>query len=320
MTHQVSFLLALLLLAYTNADLIVAGYLPEYRSYINVNNTATLLTDLILFSIDPNGQTGDLEGQCCLDASHYKLAREARVHRQHFHSTPLKLWVSIGGAGRSSGFLSIATTRSKQAHFIQNMITLCKKEHLDGIDIDWEGINDEKNFNLYMNFVVAVAQALHKEKLLLSVTTRDRLPPVVLKHVDRIHFMAYDLMFQNGPKHHASYKVITGVIDEWLATGYPAEKFVLGLPGYGRHKTDPSQVKTYAELVDDGLDDVSLHEWKGFLFDSPRLIRKKMAYIKEHQLGGVFLWELGHDKQQDSAPGGVLLEAAAGVKEVRDEL
>lgn len=318
------FIFGLVLFRHSNADFVVAGYLPDYRAYINVNNTATLLTDLILFSIDPKvGSSGVVNldvGQCCLDQSHYRLAREARKHRDHFHATPLKLWVSIGGAGRSSGFKEIVETKSNQLSFIRKAIELCKRELLDGIDLDWEGISDQEEYVKYLNFVVLVAAAFHKEKLLLSVTTRSNLSPVVVENIDRINFMAYDLLFQNGPKHHASYKVITNMLDEWLAAGYPPEKIVLGIPGYGRHKSNPSLVKTYAELVDDGLDDTSVSEWKGFLFDSPKRIQQKLGYVKKNGLGGVFLWELGHDKQHDLAPGGVLLQAAAEVRELKDEL
>ena len=320
----VASILGLVLFRHANADLVVAGYLPDYRAYINVNNTATLLTDLILFSIDPTVSKNDVVNlgvdQCCLDQSHYRLAREARKHRDHFQATPLKLWVSIGGAGRSSGYTSIVGTKSSQLSFIRNAIELCKTEHLDGVDLDWEGISDQEEYLKYLDFVVLVATELHKEKLLLSITTRRRLTKVVLEQIDRINFMAYDLLFQNGPKHHASFKVVTNMLEEWLAAGYPPEKIVLGIPGYGRHKSDPSLVKTYAELIDDGLDDASVSEWKGFLFDSPQRIKQKLAYVKKHGMGGVFLWELGHDKQYDSAPGGVLLEAAAGVREIKDEL
>ena len=54
----------------------------------------------------------------------------------------------------------------------------------------------------------------------------------------------------------------------------------------------------------------SLNAWKGYRFDSPDDVRAKVRYVKELVLGGVFLWELGQDKQEEGA-GGMLLEAAA---------
>jgi chitinase len=318
-----SLLLLLPLVSNVCAESIVAGYLPDYRSYVNINNTAALLTDLILFSIEPNGDdesAGSLKGQCCLDASHYKRAREARKHRAQRGSSPLKLWVSIGGAGRSSGFKKILASPSNQAKFVRNMVNTCKEEHMDGIDLDWEGILNQNDYSAYMDFIVVVANALHKENLLLSVTTRQRLPPVVIEHIDRINFMAYDLLLNNGPKHHASYTVVTDIVANWLAVGYPSKKIILGIPGYGRHKNNPSVIKTYAELVDSGLNDSSLSEWKGIMFDSPKQIRRKIDFVRRNLLGGVFLWELGHDKQLDVAPHGVLLEVLSEIQDIPDEL
>jgi hypothetical protein len=34
-------------------DFLVGAYLPDYRAYLDVNKTAVILTDLILFSIEP---------------------------------------------------------------------------------------------------------------------------------------------------------------------------------------------------------------------------------------------------------------------------
>lgn len=73
------------------AEHIVAGYLPEYRSYINLNNTVEFLTDVILFSISPNARGGGgILGPCCLEPHHYKQAQEARAYKtEKFPSTYL---------------------------------------------------------------------------------------------------------------------------------------------------------------------------------------------------------------------------------------
>lgn len=62
---------------------VIAGYLPEYRFYININNTAASLTDLILFSMAPDNQ-GQLSS-CCLESQHFEQARQARAYKkEHF--------------------------------------------------------------------------------------------------------------------------------------------------------------------------------------------------------------------------------------------
>ena len=65
-------------------EFLVAAYLPDYRSYINVNAAVPYLTDLILFSVKPTAQ-GTL-GDCCLGAEHYQQARDAKKYKQEKNS------------------------------------------------------------------------------------------------------------------------------------------------------------------------------------------------------------------------------------------
>lgn len=94
---------------------VIAGYLPEYRSYINVNASAQLLTDLILFSIEPK-QDGSVTETCCLGFDHYEMARKAKSQ-----SSNLRLWVSVGGAGRSQNFRRIVNDEARRKHFISQL-------------------------------------------------------------------------------------------------------------------------------------------------------------------------------------------------------
>jgi GH18 family chitinase len=114
----------------------IGGYLPDYRSYINVNATAPHLTDLILFSIQPHAR--GMIGGCCLDASHYQLGRDAKAAaaeaaQAHHHGTSntntntntnFRLWVTIGGGGRSDSFKIIAADPKKRDRLIQSMVRL----------------------------------------------------------------------------------------------------------------------------------------------------------------------------------------------------
>ena len=102
---------------------IVAGYLPDYRSYINVNATAPFLTDLLLFSIQPPAST-KLDGSCCLGEDHYQIAREAQAYKLGQGYGELRLWVTAGGGGRSESFASIAADRELRSNFINELVQL----------------------------------------------------------------------------------------------------------------------------------------------------------------------------------------------------
>jgi hypothetical protein len=58
----------------------IAAYFPDYRQDFNVNITAPLLTDLILFSLEPKADAS-LDG-CCLKPEDYETARQARAYKK----------------------------------------------------------------------------------------------------------------------------------------------------------------------------------------------------------------------------------------------
>lgn len=101
-------------------DIVIAGYLPEYRNYININKPAKYLTDLILFSIAPN-PSGTINGNstCCLDSSHFEKARKARDSNHD-----LRILVSVGGGDRSNSFAELSSNKTGRSTLIQELVDL----------------------------------------------------------------------------------------------------------------------------------------------------------------------------------------------------
>lgn len=78
-------------------NFVVAGYLPDYRFYINLNATAPHMTDLILFSLEPSTSLS-LKRSCCLGSDHYQKAREAQAYYVRRQQESTGRWISgIGG-------------------------------------------------------------------------------------------------------------------------------------------------------------------------------------------------------------------------------
>jgi hypothetical protein len=143
---------------------VIAGYLPDYRDYVDVNESAVLLTDVMLFSLTPEsiflrypsssgggmtggGAEGTGGGGCCLSSRHYDKIRKARSHgreqrrrRRRRRTTTvdddddddddddgegIRILVTIGGGGRSEGFRDVVSgTRQFQRRFIGGMVQL----------------------------------------------------------------------------------------------------------------------------------------------------------------------------------------------------
>ena len=122
-------------------DFVLGAYLPDYRDYIQVNQSAPYLSDLYLFSVAPAKGLGDKQlSSCCLSDRHYETAREARSYKaEHGHGN-LKLWLTVGGGGRSDDFL----------HDTDGLISAIRKvvteQQLDGVALDCESFTSKQEF------------------------------------------------------------------------------------------------------------------------------------------------------------------------------
>lgn len=98
-------------------DVPIAGYLPDYRFFgdLNLTTTMPLLDDLIVFSIEvsADGSTGG----CCLGNDHYKAISEAKFHQQN----PSRTWIAIGGAGRNQQWPMMASNEKSRKRFLESV-------------------------------------------------------------------------------------------------------------------------------------------------------------------------------------------------------
>ena len=168
----------------------------------------------------------------------------------------------------------------------------------------------------FLRFLEQASNTWHSVGLQISMTLRpnQQLPLEAYRHLDRIHFMTYDMITKQG-QHHAEMENVKKAVLQILSQGCPPEKLLLGIPAYSRHATRPENVQTFAEIYDAVNGDLTAlkrGELAGYQFDTLEHVRQKMQFAYDQNLRGVFFWELGQDKQQPPTAGGVLLETAAG--------
>jgi hypothetical protein len=208
-----------------------------------------------------------------------------------------------------------------------------RDEVLDGIDFDYEGIQSLDEWNAYLTFLSMASTYLHRKNLIATVALHPEqlLPMEVCQSLDRVHVMTYDMMPTHQPSnadsipnnHHASLHSTKEAIEKFINYGCHPSKLIIGIPAYGRHEQNMGLVRTYSEVMDDVLKEYnnndedamntiqSIQSWGGYRFDSPENVREKVNYAIQLGLGGIFLWELGQDKQLAGiAEGGILLEEA----------
>lgn len=262
----------------------IVGYLPDYRVAGFDARACAALTDLIVFSSEPTAEGG-------LDLSRLKgvswTELQAFKHRDH-----VRLHLAVGGWGRSRHFGKVSTTPALRVAFAQAVGKACADLQLDGIDLDWEhpsNAAEEEGYGLLMSELRAV---LAPRGLALSVTVAgwQKLTPLVIQTADFVQLMAYD-----QPGAHSTLDGALADVGKLRSMGVPRSKLVLGVPFYGRHRTDRNRTPTYREIVERWKPAAGVDEVEGICFNGPETMRRKVAYARDEGMAGVMIWEVGQD-------------------------
>ncbi|HUJ09920.1 MAG TPA: glycoside hydrolase family 18 protein [Verrucomicrobiae bacterium] len=172
---------------------------------------------------------------------------------QTAHERGAKIVISVGGGRQSGNFSAVANDSSARARFVQQLTAFCASNHYDGVDIDWEGPENETDRS---NFT-ALARELHKTlkavnpNLTLSAAIRPTpgdgqwLDINQLKeYFDWFGVMTYDFhgtwsqhsgynapLYESAGDRHKRYSVAASV-QYYLSRNLPGDKLLIGIPFY----------------------------------------------------------------------------------------
>lgn len=277
----------------------------------------------------------------------------------------LKTIISVGGWDWSGRFSDVALTDASRTAFADSCVAFILKYGFDGIDIDWEypvagGLStnikrpeDKANFTLLMQKLrekLDERGVIDGKHYILSFAGAEgswyvnnvELSKLQL-YVDYANVMTYDIhgswdtytdlsapLYNNtdvSPQDKAS---VDSGIKAWQASGFPANKIIMGIPFYGYLFKAVTNVNdglyqsysgassiSYANIVANYLNasgyvrhfhTQSMVPWlfNGSTFityEDEQSIGYKTQYIKSKGLGGAMIWELSQD------PNRVLLNA-----------
>jgi chitinase len=269
-----------------NVGFVISTYIPEYRD-IDYAFVVGQTSDLLLFSAEPTS-SGGLHFHF-----HDEKIKSARKH------TVGKLFLTVGGGGRSNHFYSISKNRHLRESFISTLYETMKKYNLQGVDFDWEQPQNYDELEAYSQLIIETSKVFKPKQLFISVALHpwNDLLPGAKQKIDRVHLMSYDY----GAKH-STLENAKRHVEEMLKRGFLRKQIVLGIPGYGRNIKNPGDVKTYGEIVDmminekaNNNDNEKQDVYNGIYFNNIKTVRNKLRYAIKQGLGGVFLWEAGHD-------------------------
>ncbi len=277
----------------------------------------------------------------------------------------LKTLISIGGWNWSGDFSNVALTEESRNTFADSVIDFIVKYKFDGVDIDWEypvggGLptnktrpEDKQNFTLLMRKLReklderGKIDGKHYLLTFAGATNNDYLNNIELdklaEYVDYVNVMTYDIhgprdqftdfnapLFTNSDRSPQYKWSVDEGITNWIKTGFPRDKMVMGIPFYGYEYKDVPDINyglyqpfshgnsiSYSDIVKNYIDDPNFvhffHKeskvpwlFDGFTFisyDNKKSIGYKAKYIKDKGLGGAMIWELGQDYE------GVLLNS-----------
>jgi len=264
---------------------VISVYLPDYR--VKVGDLKPRLygtTHLVLFSAKPT-EEGAVDF-CRITPELLAFGRKAR------DTGDVKVTFCVGGWGRGNAFAGAVSTAENRNRFVDALVEFCESKQLDGIDIDWEFPKGNQEHADFALFLEALSGKLRSVNCILTVALGESrpLPEKCWPFIDQVNLMSYQPWWSKTD--YDTY--LSDSIELFLKSGLPPEKLILGVGFFAKEKAGKRRAVSWKKLV--GENAVSLPESEhGFWPVGPEACDLRLKLIKEHGLGGVMVWDYGHD-------------------------
>lgn len=164
-------------------------------------------------------------------------ARAFKLLREHPSVAVMPLLTNFwNGKWDSSNTERLFNNKEKQEIFIESLVHTLKIYGFRGVNIDFEGLNDNSNENFYA-FIAHLHKRLNTEGLMLSqsiIPLNNQYKPERLAPINDLLFvMAYNEHYQTGKAGSIADQKWVESIMESVSKNLPAEKFVLCIADYG---------------------------------------------------------------------------------------
>ncbi|MEO9023309.1 MAG: glycosyl hydrolase family 18 protein [Ginsengibacter sp.] len=254
------------------------------------------ITHLNIAFINPDS-TGNFNQHLAIDT----LIKKA-------HLKKVKVLASIAGGG-SHPYYAALLQDSNRKMFINNLVSLTQRYHLDGIDVDLEGNEIDNN---YQKFIVGLAAALRPiHKLItaaIATAYKDQISNKALKQFAFINIMSYDRTGPWRPQDAGDpspYSMAVEDLDYWHnIRSIPKKKLILGLPFYGYGfgpAGSPAISMDYKQIIssfpDAETSDTLLLPGNRVMYYNNISTIKKKTRLAMREAGGVMIWQLLGDTE-----------------------
>ncbi len=289
-------ILSLLLLTTAFSQRVV-GYYPHWKSISDVNNIQWgKITDIVYAFATTDGS-----GNITIQNSTIFNAVVSGAQ-----TNGVKVHLSIGGAGQSGNFGTVAGNSTNRTNFANNLATIVENNDLDGVDIDWEFPASWESTN-FTNLVSAVRSALDGSESTLGKTleltaavspvqyNNDAITASSYTYIDYFNIMAYDDDRGIHGSNHSAYDFAVESITYWSTTkGLSKSKMRLGVPFYGRNSWTDEAYNTLGAA--DPATAFNSDSYNGYYYNGNTTIQNKSQLVLDEGLDGIMIWELSQDR------------------------
>lgn len=271
----------------------LAVYLPDYRAAVAVDAEFYGTTNLILFSAEP-----EEDGAVNFSRITPELLRAAKTAKE---KQEIEVTVCVGGWGRGKTFAKAVATKENRERFASELAAFCNTHELDGVDLDWEFPKGEQEHADFALFLGRLGEVLRAEDRILTAAlgyTRP-LSGECWQHLDRVHLMSYQ------PWSGQPYEPwLRESIERFLDAGCPPEKLLVGVGFFTKEKAGERRAVSWKKMA--GESSLPLPESEhGYWPVGEETCDLRVRLATEYGLGGVMVWEFGHDTPE---PGRSLLK------------
>ena len=230
MRRAVVLLLSLIALTQRVAALDLVGYVPYYRMSSTYDNDTLpaqlgMLNEVRYFGLTAasDGSIQPLSGSGTLQSHKDNIA----IIKLKIGTMSTRLDLTLGGAGESANFATIAASSTLRATFAQNVKTILDQTGATSVDIDWES-PDNSNSAQLNNYATLLQQIKHTvgsgDRVYATIEPQIKLPKTVFEGNDAINgisLMTYDLSWwandgaDTNRGEHSLPQYVTDAVDAW---------------------------------------------------------------------------------------------------------
>lgn len=293
----------------------VIQYFPGYRSVAEYPDRMFKMCNVLnyAFAAINASSTVDLPSPTTFNAFYTKAK-----------SNGAKVFLSVNGSSANFILLRDAVRRNI---LVKDLMSKARSLNLDGIDMDYEyPRTTDGTDTVFALLMKELSDSLHTDgKYYLSAaitpgryagSVRDGLKNEVFAYADFFNVMVYDDFSTSVPyKHHSNMSLVDYCTNYWINTrGMPKEKFILGIPAYGRNSGAAQISTSFKTIVTTGAqlgpspvhvsDSATITRTDGTSFTTyytGHESAKQKALSAKTNGGGFMFWEMGHDANDDNA-------------------